>query len=152
MAPQEEVVLAAPPLLLDVTPLSLSVETVAGYCEHIIKRNSAIPTEQTRIFSTGRDDQESVVVRICQGESRRLDDNQLLGEVALEGLPPAKRGAVQIEVTFMIDADGTLSVRAMDKETQREQSIRIALIGGVDEAELGDMQARLEAKYSGAHH
>jgi len=144
----EEVEAVAPPLLLDVTPLSLGVETVAGYCEHIIKRNSAIPTEQTRIFSTARDDQGEVVVKICQGESRRLDENQLLGEVALEQLLPGKRGAVQIEVTFMIDADGTLSVRAVDKNSGREQSIRIQLIGGVEDEQIDAMQARIEQMYA----
>ncbi|MEM9070050.1 MAG: Hsp70 family protein [Myxococcota bacterium] len=139
----------APPLLLDVTPLSLGVETVSGYCEHIIGRNSAIPTEQTRVFSTGQDDQTEVVVRICQGESRRLEENQLLGEVVLSGLAPAARGAVPIEVTFVLDADGTLGVRAVDKQTGHQQHIRISLIGGVEDGNIDEMQARLEQRYGG---
>ena len=140
---------AAPPLLLDVTPLSLGVETVSGYCEPIIKRNSAIPTEQTQIFSTGRDDQTEVVIRICQGEGRRLEENQLLGEVVLSGLEPAARGAVPIEVTFMLDADGTLGVRAIDKNTGQRQEIRVSLIGGVEDESIDEMQARLEQMYRG---
>ncbi len=140
---------AAPPLLLDVTPLSLGVETVSGYCEHIIKRNSAIPTEQTQVFSTGMDDQTEVVIRICQGESRRLEENQLLGQVVLTGLQPAARGAVPIEVTFMLDADGTLGVRAIDKNTGRQQETRVSLIGGVEDDSIDEMQARLEEMYRG---
>ena len=139
----------APPLLLDVTPLSLGVETVSGYCEHIIKRNSAIPTEQTRIFSTGMDDQSEVEVRICQGESRRLEENQALGVVQLTGLPPGARGSVQIEVTFVLDANGTLSVHAVDQRTGQRQSIRIVLVGGVDEDRISAMQQRVDAKYQG---
>ncbi len=139
----------APPLLLDVTPLSLGVETVSGYCEHIIKRNSASPTEQSRLFSTAQDDQDGVEVRICQGESRRLEENQQLGLVQLTGLPPGARGSVQIEVTFLLDADGTLAVRAVDQQTGQQQSIRIALIGGVDEERIAAMQQRVDAKYAG---
>ncbi|MBX3251597.1 MAG: Hsp70 family protein [Myxococcales bacterium] len=143
-APPEPV---APPLLLDVTPLSLGIETVAGFCEHVIKRNSAIPTEQMRLFSTGTDDQREVVVRICQGESRRLDENQLLGELHLSEIAPGPRGSVEIQVTFMLDADGTLAVRGVDGRTGAEQHVRIQLIGLQDDvAGLEEMQARLEAK------
>lgn len=136
----------APPLLLDVTPLSLGVETVGGFCESIIERNSSIPTEQTRTFSTARDDQEEVVVRICQGESRSIEENQLLGTVELQ-LSPGRRGASPIEVNFMLDADGTLSVRALDTTTGVEQRIQIRLIGAVDEGEVAAMQERVEAKF-----
>ena len=134
------------PLLLDVTPLSLGVETVDGYCEHIIRRNSAIPAGQTKMFTTARDGQETVVVRICQGEDRHVGGNQLLGEVVLDGLRPAARGKVQIAVRFMIDADGTLQVRAQDVGTGQQQQIAIKLIGELPEQEIGELRERHEAK------
>jgi molecular chaperone DnaK len=136
----------AAPLLLDVTPLSLGVETVDGYCEHIIRKNSAIPAGQTKMFTTARDQQEAVVVRICQGEDRRIQGNQLLGEVVLDGLRPAARGKVQIAVRFMIDADGTLQVRAQDVGTGQQQQIAIRLIGEVPEQEIEQLRERHEAK------
>ncbi|RLB49959.1 MAG: hypothetical protein DRH23_05450 [Deltaproteobacteria bacterium] len=136
----------ATPLLLDVTPLSLGVETVDGYCEHIIRRNSAIPAGQTKMFTTARDRQEAVVVRICQGEARQISGNQLLGEVVLEGLRPAARGKVQIAVRFMIDADGTLQVRAQDVGTGQQQQIAIKLIGELPEEEIEELTKRHEAK------
>lgn len=136
----------APPLLLDVTPLSLGVETVDGYCEHIIRKNSAIPAGQTKMFTTARDKQETVVVRICQGEARRISSNQLLGEVVLEGLRPAARGKVQIAVRFMIDADGTLSVRAQDVDTGQQQQIAIKLIGELEDDQIDALRERHEAK------
>ncbi len=136
----------AAPLLLDVTPLSLGVETVDGYCEHIIRRNSAIPAGQTKMFTTARDRQETVVVRICQGEEKRISNNQLLGEVVLEGLRPAARGKVQIAVRFMIDADGTLQVRAQDVGTGQQQQIAIKLIGELPEEEIEQLRRRHEAK------
>ncbi len=132
-----------PPLLVDVTPFSLGVETVDGYCEHIIKRNSPVPTEQTRIFAPGRQEQAQVAIRIAQGESRRLEQNQLLGEVVLD-LDPSLSKTVDIEVTFVLDSDGTLGVRARDQATGREQVTRIRLIGGIAEDELQRMQERLE--------
>lgn len=134
------------PLLLDVTPLSLGVETVDGYCEHIIRRNSAIPAGQTKMFTTARDKQETVVVRICQGESRKMGGNQLLGEVVLDGLRPAARGKVQIAVRFMIDADGTLKVRAQDVGTGQQQQIAIRLIGELPDDQIEALRARHEAK------
>jgi molecular chaperone DnaK len=134
------------PLLLDVTPLSLGVETVDGYCEHIIRRNSAIPAGQTKMFTTARDRQEAVIVRICQGEDRRIAGNQLLGEVVLDGLRPAARGKVQIAVRFMIDADGTLQVRAQDVGTGQQQQIAIRLIGELAADEIEELTRRHEAK------
>jgi molecular chaperone DnaK len=134
------------PLLLDVTPLSLGVETVDGYCEHIIRRNSAIPAGQTKMFTTARDGQETVIVRICQGEDKRISANQLLGEVVLDGLRPATRGKVQIAVRFMIDADGTLQVRAQDVGTGQQQQIAIKLIGEMPEQEIEHLRERHEAK------
>jgi molecular chaperone DnaK len=134
------------PLLLDVTPLSLGVETVDGYCEHIIRRNSAIPAGQTKMFTTARDGQETVVVRICQGEDRHIRGNQLLGEVVLDGIRPATRGKVQIAVRFMIDADGTLQVRAQDVGTGQQQQIAIKLIGEMPEQQIEDLRERHEAK------
>lgn len=143
--PAPEVPMRAP-LLLDVTPLSLGVETVDGYCEHIIRRNSAIPAGQTKMFTTARDGQEAVVVRICQGEDRQIRGNQLLGEVVLDGLRPATRGKVQIAVRFMIDADGTLQVRAQDVGTGQQQQIAIKLIGEMPEQEIEELRERHEAK------
>ncbi|MGB5525102.1 MAG: Hsp70 family protein [Polyangiales bacterium] len=147
VAPPETVPQA--PLLLDVTPLSLGVETVDGYCERIIRRNSAIPAGQTKMFTTARDRQESVVVRICQGEDRKISANQLLGEVVLDGLRPATRGKVQIAVRFMIDADGTLQVRAQDVGTGHQQQIAIKLIGELPEEQIQQLRQRHEAKLGG---
>lgn len=131
-----------PPLLLDVTPLSLGIETVGGYCEAVISRNAAIPVEQARVFTTAQDDQETVLVRIAQGESRRMSENQALGEIQLSGLRRAARGDVQIEVTFMLDADGTLGVKAKDLETGRVESVRVNLLGGLGEDEVRRMAER----------
>lgn len=147
-APRPPLPEMAPPLLLDVTPLSLGVETVGGFCEPIIRRNAAIPTEQTRMFSTARDGQQEVVVRICQGESRNIAENQLLGTVELK-LNAGRRGENPIEVTFMLDADGTLAARARDTTTGVEQSIRVNLIGAVDEGEMQGMQQRVDQMYRG---
>lgn len=133
------------PLLLDVTPLTLGVETAGGYCEAIIERNAPIPTEQTRRFSTSQDNQVSVKMRICQGEERRAEANQLLGTIELGDLRAASRGAVKIEVTFVLDADGTLSVRARDEATRKAQRIRIDLVGGLREEDVNRMYKRQKA-------
>lgn len=135
------------PLLLDVTPLTLGVETVSGFCEPVIPRNAAIPAEQTRIFTTAQDNQEAVHVRICQGESRRLGDNQGLGEVQLMGLRPGPRGQVQIGVSFSLSADGTLSVRATDLATGQAQSTQVELVGALSEQEIAAMHARQNAQF-----
>lgn len=136
------------PLLLDVTPHSLNIETVGGFCEPIIRRNASIPVEQARIFSTGHDNQASVALRICQGEARRIEENQNLGAIELSGLRPGPRGSVKIEVTFVIDPDGTLSVRAEDTATGQSQMTKIRLVGGFDEDEVDRMRARQDALLS----
>jgi molecular chaperone DnaK len=134
-----------PPLLLDVTPQTLRIETVAGFTETIIERNAAIPVEQSRIFTTSQDLQEVVRARVCQGESRKLAENQELGLIELTGLSRAPRGKVRIEVTFVMDADGTLQVRAKDLSTGTAQSIRIDLVGAVGADEIARMQQRQHA-------
>jgi molecular chaperone DnaK len=129
------------PLLLDVTPHTLNVETVDGFCEPLIERNAPIPTEQTRIFTTSQDQQRMVSVRVSQGESRRTEDNHVLGQIELAPLRKAARGEVQIAVTFVIDADGTLSARALDQVTGRSQELRVRLTGAIEPAELERMRA-----------
>ena len=133
------------PLLLDVTPQTLRIETVAGFTEVVIERNAAIPVEQSRIFTTSQDFQEAVRARVCQGESRKLSENQELGSLELHGLKPTPRGKTKIEVTFVMDADGTLQVRARDMSTGSEQSIRIDLVGAVRADEIARMQQRQQA-------
>jgi molecular chaperone DnaK len=130
------------PLLLDVTPQTLGVETVGGYCESVIKRNAAIPVEQSKIFSTALDGQSEVRVRVTLGESRKIQENQPLGELLLGNLRQGKRGAIKISVTFLVDADGTLSVRAKDMDSGQEQYIRVQLVGSVSDEEIQRMQAR----------
>jgi len=133
------------PLLLDVTPQTLRIETVAGFTEVIIERNAAIPVEQSRMFTTSQDFQDTVRAKVCQGESRKLAENQELGAVELVGLKPVARGKNKIEVTFVMDADGTLQVRARDLETGAQQSIRINLVGAVQDDEIARMQQRQQA-------
>ncbi len=137
---------APPPLLMDVLPLSLGLETAGGYCQHIIPRAAPIPAEKTREFSTARDDQVAVEVRIAQGESGRFDENQLLGTLTLDGLRQAARGAVRIDVTFLINASGVLDVRATDLDTKREQRTRIDLHAGISADEVEQMRQRQEAE------
>ncbi len=138
------------PLLLDVTPHTLGVETAGGFCEEVIHRNAPIPTEQSRVFSTSQDNQGDVRVRICQGEERKVTDNQELGVLELTGLRPAPRGSVKINVTFILDASGTLSVKAKDMSTGREQQIRINLHGGLSRGEVDRMRERQAALFGGA--
>lgn len=132
----------AAPLLLDVTPFSLGVETAGGLCESVIRRNATIPVEQTRNFATTNDQQDSVIIRIAQGESRRFADNQALGELELANLRPAPRGEVVVAVTFELEADGTLRVRARDLETGYEQAVRVNLLTIPSESSQADMAAR----------
>ncbi len=124
------------PLLLDVTPLSLGVAIVGGYAKIIIPRNAQVPAEHTDSFTTGADNQSSVSLRICQGESQRFEDNTELGELILAGLRPANRGEVKIEVTFEIDTNGILKVHAKDETTGRVQEATIKLRGELNENEL----------------
>ena len=133
---------AAPPLLMDVTPHSLGLETAGGYTQHLIRRNAPIPSEQSRVFTTASDGQDSVRVRICQGEERAFLENQALGEIELLELRPAPRGEVKIDVTFIIDASGTLAVKARDVDTGRAQEIQINLLGGADDDEIERMRQR----------
>ena len=142
---QPVVLLPDRPLLMDVTPMSLGIETVGGYCQHLIGKNAPIPAEQTRTFTTATDDQDTVRVSVCQGESKSFADNQMLGEVELSGLRALPRGALEIQVTFIIDANGTLQVKAVDTATGLVQETHIHLLGGVDEDEVARMEARQRA-------
>ena len=132
-------------LLLDVTPLSLGIETLGGIFTKIIERNTTIPTKKSQIFSTATDNQPAVSIKICQGEREMAADNKLLGNFELIGIPPAPRGIPQIEVTFDIDANGILHVSAKDLGTGREQSIRITASSGLGEEEIKKMMRDAES-------
>src|SRR6478735_6492454 len=126
-------------LLLDVTPLSLGIETLGGVFTRLIDRNTTIPTRKSNIFSTAEDNQGAVTINVFQGEREMAADNKSLGRFDLQGIPPAPRGAPQIEVTFDIDANGIVSVTAKDKATSKEQQIRIQASGGLSEADIQKM-------------
>jgi len=126
-------------LLLDVTPLSLGIETLGGVFTRLIDRNTTIPTKKSQTFSTAEDGQSAVTIRVSQGEREMAADNKLLGQFDLVGIPPAPRGVPQIEVTFDIDANGIVHVSAKDKATSKEQSIRIQASGGLSENEIEQM-------------
>ena len=126
-------------LLLDVTPLSLGIETLGGVFTKIIERNTTIPTKKTQVFSTAEDSQSAVTIRVFQGERPMASDNKLLGQFDLMGIPPAPRGIPQIEVSFDIDANGILHVSAKDKATGKEQSIRITSSSGLSEDDINKM-------------
>ena len=128
-------------LLIDVTPLSLGIETVGGFTERLIERNSPVPTDQSRIFTTSADNQTQVKIRVYQGESKKAAENDLLGEFELGGLRKAPRGEVKIEVTFELDANGILHVTAKDLETNKQQAIRIAASSGLTREEVQQMKA-----------
>ena len=127
-------------LLLDVTPLTLGIETQGGVLTPMITGNTTIPTRKSEIFSTASDSQPSVEVHILQGERPMAADNKSLGRFHLDGIPPAPRGTPQIEVTFDIDANGILNVMAKDKATNKEQSIRITSSSGLDKSEIEKMK------------
>jgi len=126
-------------LLLDVTPLSLGIETLGGVFTRLIDRNTTIPTKKGQVFSTAEDGQNAVTIRVSQGEREMAADNKLLGQFDLVGIPPAPRGMPQIEVTFDIDANGIVHVSAKDKATAKEQSIRIQASGGLSDADIKRM-------------
>ena len=132
-------------LLLDVTPLSLGIETLGGVFTRLIDRNTTIPTKKGQVFSTAEDNQSAVTIRVAQGEREMASDNKLLGQFDLVGIPPAPRGIPQIEVTFDIDANGIVNVKAQDKGTGKEHEIRIQASGGLSDDEIEAMVKDAEA-------
>ena len=132
-------------LLLDVTPLSLGIETMGGVSTKLIERNSTIPTSKSQVFSTAADNQPQVEINVLQGEREFANDNKSLGRFILDGIAPAPRGLPQIEVTFNIDANGILNVSAKDKGTGKEQSITIQNSGNLSKEDIAKAQAEAEA-------
>jgi Molecular chaperone len=132
-------------LLLDVTPLSLGIETMGGVMTKLIESNTTIPSKKSQVFSTAADNQPSVEIHVLQGERSMAKDNKTIGKFHLDGLPPAPRGVPQIEVTFDIDANGIIQVTALDKATNKSQDIRIEASSGLTEEEIEKMKKEAEA-------
>jgi molecular chaperone DnaK len=132
-------------LLLDVTPLTLGIETMGGVATPLIEKNTTIPTKKSQVFSTADDNQTAVTIHVVQGERKQAASNKSLGRFDLADIPPAPRGMPQIEVTFDLDANGILNVSAKDKATGKEQSIRITASGGLSEDDIEQMVADAEA-------
>jgi molecular chaperone DnaK len=132
-------------LLLDVTPLSLGIETLGGVFTRLIESNTTIPTKKSEVFSTAADNQPSVEIHVLQGERPMAKDNRTIGRFHLDGIPPAPRGMPQVEVTFDIDANGILHVSAKDKGTGKEQKIRIEASSGLTDAEIQKMKQEAQA-------
>ena len=132
-------------LLLDVTPLSLGIETLGGVMTKLIQKNTTVPTKAQQVFSTAEDNQSAVTIHVLQGEREMARDNKSLGQFNLEGIPPSPRGLPQIEVTFDIDANGILHVSAKDKATGKENKITIKASSGLNEAEIQRMVKDAEA-------
>jgi molecular chaperone DnaK len=133
----------AAPHLIDVTPISLGVEVAGGFCDFLIRANTPVPCDRTRVFRTASDNQTGVRVRVVQGESPRFSENTYLGDLELTSLRPAPRGEVEVSVTFEIDADGILNVRAKEEATGRETIARMNLLGAqTDTDEVAAMMAR----------
>jgi len=126
-------------LLIDVTPLTLGISTVAGYIEKLIDRNTPVPTEASKVFVTSNDHQTSVRICVYQGESKRAEENEMLGEFVLSGIRPAPRGEVKIMVIFEIDSDGIVNASAKDIETGKAQSVQISVSGGLSKEEIDDL-------------
>ena len=133
------------PVVMDVTPRGLGIATVAGFCEELIRRNSRVPTEIRKLFTTSRDHQDAVRIIVCQGESRRLDNNIVIGDLRLEDLPRRPRGETSIEVTFQLDANGILQVRARDAQTGNEQRATLDLVGAMPQQDVDASRERLQA-------
>merc|ERR1719157_14861 len=131
-------------LLLDVTPLSLGIETLGGVFTRLISRNTTIPTKKAQVFSTAADNQTQVGIKVFQGEREMAADNKLLGQFDLVGLPPAPRGVPQIEVSFDIDANGVVNVGAVDKSTGKKQSVTVRTSGGLSDSDIEKMVQEAE--------
>jgi len=140
--------LANQAVLLDVTPRALGIAVAGGFSERILDRNVPVPVEQTRIFTTSADNQSTVRIQVCQGESRRFDENVPLGELELSGIPPARRGEISIEVTFRVDTNGILRVRARDAATGAVREAAVNVRGGMSDVEVAEAVERQKSRES----